>query len=111
MSSTSAVSKFEGQQRQAAGVGQQGQEAGERGVRALRRQQRDRLVTAQLRIEQQSGHARVGGDLGGEAQGLRPRFHAAFVARRARLAVPPVFRIASGVRVRADAEEERAEEA
>ena len=33
------------------------------------------------------------------------------VARRARLAVPPVFRIASGVRVRADAEEERAEEA
>ena len=33
------------------------------------------------------------------------------VARRARLAVPPVFRVAAGVRVGPDAEEERAEEA
>lgn len=46
-----------------------------------RRQQGDGVVTTQLRVGEQGRHARVGGDVGGERQGVRPRRERAFVAR------------------------------
>src|SRR5690606_29264844 len=69
------------QQHQAAAFGQQREETREGLAALFRGQQGDGFVATQLRVGEQGRHARIGGDVGGERQGVRPRRERAFVTR------------------------------
>ncbi|MNI74009.1 hypothetical protein D3C73_1300690 [compost metagenome] len=69
------------QQRQTMRFGKHSQEARVGLAAGLRRQQGDGVIATQLRVGEQGRHARVGGDVGGERQSVRPRRERAFVTR------------------------------